>query len=418
MQALNSNNCLTCLHKIENDSGEATNTNDVQLQRLLMQLLDWQQAELASDQLPQRLCCTCCQLLQRFEQFQQQARICRQQLLDNLQQQQQQKPQPAGFEIIYDEETALPTSEQLLETPHPAPDPFDDDTGKSKRCPSATKNSFKCMQCGHSFARRLTHDAHVRKVHEGNKRPFQCDRCDKAYSFMGGLYTHIKELHGSAVRSHRCDHPGCERVYVSRIAMHKHKRLKHQQPTPASTRKYVCEQCGATFNQTANLKHHRRTKHPTAAEAAANASDSVQYYCDLCQKHFHSRYTLKYHRMQQHTDADEDRHECRVCGRRMAKRFMLIQHMLTHSAEKTPCEHCGRLFTRKFELESHIRAVHLKLKPFTCSYCDESFASRKTLQHHEYIHTGEKPYVCPICGQAFRQQTCLKNHGKIHDKSK
>lgn len=206
----------------------------------------------------------------------------------------------------------------------------------------------------------------------------------------------------------------CDRVYISCIAMQKHKRLKHSAHTTLNMRKYVCEQCGATFNQTANLKYHRRTKHPTAAEAAENARDSERHYCDICQKHFHSRYTLKYHTLQQHSQSigtggvEQMQHECNVCGRRMAKRFMLVQHMLMHTADKMPCEHCGRLFARKFELEAHIRAVHLKLKPFDCKYCSESFASRKTLRHHEYIHTGEKPYVCDVCGQAFRQQTCLK----------
>ncbi|KAL9873644.1 uncharacterized protein ACN2A1_013927 [Glossina fuscipes fuscipes] len=276
------------------------------------------------------------------------------------------------------------------------------------------KNIYKCQQCNHSFAHKITLDAHVRKIHEGQKQPFKCDRCDKAYTFAGGLYTHIKEYHENESRAFRCDYPDCDRVYTAYITLQRHKRLKHSDTPPENL--YVCEHCGATFNQSANLKYHMKTRHPTEEQLAAKAQIKERFECDVCQKLFHSRYTLKYHKLQLHsTDMN---YECKVCGRRMAKKFMLVQHMLVHSddTEKMPCEMCGKKFIRKFELESHVKAVHMKLKPFECQYCSECFATRKTLRHHEYIHTGEKPYVCNICGQAFRQQTCLKNHRKTHEK--
>ncbi|KAH8396286.1 hypothetical protein KR222_007367, partial [Zaprionus bogoriensis] len=469
MRTLRSDKCLTCLQPVD---AQARHIADLQLQRLLLQQLDWRQRELQAERLPRQVCGSCCQQLQSCAQFQQQARQCRQQLLQMLREHQQveqekqqeweqaeeqEEKQPQAeqqeeeqaqqleleaeteteatkcFEIVYEQQPPTGSNEEPQER---APDPIDEhvrqeqadqakpaDTPRTTRRCKGARNAFKCTQCGHSFAHSLTLSAHVRKVHEGSKRPFQCDRCDKAYSWMGGLYTHIKELHSAQERSYACDAPGCDRVYISSIAMQKHKRMKHSPAgtgdgaaTASAARKYVCEQCGATFNQTANLKYHRRTKHPTEAEAAANARDSARHYCELCRKHFHSRYTLQYHTLQQHAEQLPQQHECQVCGRRMAKRFMLVQHMLMHSAEKMPCEHCGRLFARKFELEAHIRAVHLKLKPFACAYCSECFASRKTLRHHEYIHTGEKPYVCDVCGQAFRQQTCLKNHAKLHER--
>lgn len=288
----------------------------------------------------------------------------------------------------------------------------DHSVSATKRRNKGTKNSFKCDQCSHNFAHKITLEAHVRKVHEGSKRPFQCDRCEKSYTFIGGLYTHIKEIHDAEVRSYACDISECGRIYTSFIAMQKHKRLKHSDASCVT--KYVCEQCGAIFNQSGNLKYHRRAKHPTEAEQAEKGQLKERFECDVCKKLFYSRYTLKYHTLQLHTN--ETKYECNICGRRMAKKFMLVQHMLVHSNDKIPCEHCGRLFIRKFELEAHVKAVHMKLKPFECQYCSECFASKKTLRHHEYIHTGEKPYVCDVCGQAYRQQTCLKNHRKSHQR--
>ncbi|KAH8420422.1 hypothetical protein KR009_010114 [Drosophila setifemur] len=426
--------CRTCLVKLDEVGAQEEPPISQGMQKLLninLCKVENQEGDLLDPPLeqwwPRELCPECRDLVREFEKFRRRAEDSRQQLLELLKSEaEDEDEEEPPFEVVYEE---MGDNESLhsLEPPdppdphHPHADPIDQPANKPERSARGTRNTLKCSLCRHSFAHQLTLAAHVRKVHEGSKRPFQCDKCDKAYSFMGGLYTHIREVHAPLERRHPCDQPGCERIYTSRIAMQKHKRLKHNPRARDLARKFVCEQCGATFNQSANLKYHRRTKHPTEDEVAAKEGGSGErHFCVSCQKEFHSRYTLRYHTLQQHAnEAGEEAqlpHECQVCGRRMAKKFMLLQHMLMHSSEKLPCEHCGRQFARRFELEAHVRAVHLKLKPFACRHCPESFASRKTLRHHEYIHTGEKPYVCDTCGQAFRQQTCLKNHRKVHDK--
>ncbi|XP_061389548.1 zinc finger protein 286A [Musca vetustissima] len=274
-------------------------------------------------------------------------------------------------------------------------------------------NSYKCEQCNRRFGHKITLDAHVRKIHQGEKRAYKCELCDKSYSFMGGLTTHMRETHERQEESYECKIPGCEKKYTSYITLQRHVRVKHlknEVPT-----RYVCEQCGATFKQTSNLRYHMRTRHPTEDDLKLKEIIKERLECEICKKFFNSQYTLKYHKLRIH--ADDKKYECKICGRRVAKQFMLDQHMLVHSEDKTACKFCGREFVRKYQVEAHIKAVHQKLKPFQCSHCSESFASRKTLRHHIYIHTGEKPYVCDICGQAYRQPTCLKNHRKIHNKS-
>ncbi|XP_065363297.1 zinc finger protein 729 [Calliphora vicina] len=274
-------------------------------------------------------------------------------------------------------------------------------------------NRYKCDQCQHKFGHKLTLEAHVRKVHEGQKKAFRCQLCDKAYSFVGGLSTHIRDVHERKQDSYDCSVSGCDKKYSNFITLQRHVRFKHL--NMESTHQYVCEQCGATFKQSSNLRYHMKTRHPTEEDLKRKEllpKDRLE--CEECKKSFHSQYTLKYHKLRVH--ADEKKFECKICGRRVAKQFMLDSHMLVHSDQKLACKFCGREFVRKYQVEAHIRAVHQKLKPFQCPHCSESFASRKTLRHHIYIHTGEKPYVCDICGQAYRQPTCLKNHRKIHNK--
>lgn len=274
-------------------------------------------------------------------------------------------------------------------------------------------NSFKCDQCQHKFGHKITLDAHIRKVHQGVKRCYKCELCDKSYSFVGGLSTHIKSFHERKEDGYECHVIGCDKKYSNVLTLQRHMRIKHINMEDAT--QYVCEQCGATFNQSANLRYHMRTRHPTEEDIKRKESmPKERLECDICHKFFHSLYTLKYHKLRVHPC--ERKFECKVCGIRVAKKFMLISHMLVHSDQKMACKYCGREFVRKYQIEAHIRAVHHKLKPFQCPHCSESFASRKTLRHHIYIHTGEKPYVCDICGQAYRQPTCLKNHKKIHMK--
>ncbi|GBP01403.1 Zinc finger protein 454 [Eumeta japonica] len=148
------------------------------------------------------------------------------------------------------------------------------------------------------------------------------------------------------------------------------------------------------FKQSSNLRYHMKTRHPTEEDLKRKEllpKDRLE--CEECKKSFHSQYTLKYHKLRVH--ADDKKFECKICGRRVAKQFMLDSHMLVHSDQKLACKFCGREFVRKYQVEAHIKAVHQKLKPFQCSHCSESFASRKTLRHHVYIHTGEKPRHTP-----------------------
>ena len=84
---------------------------------------------------------------------------------------------------------------------------------------------------------------------------------------------------------------------------------------------------------------------------------------------------------------------------------------------KFPCPHtsCQKSYVNSSILKRHIQAFHNDEKRFKCDTCGKCLASRQNLKEHIYIHSGEKPYKCPYqgCSATFRQGTHLSAHKKI-----
>ncbi len=79
------------------------------------------------------------------------------------------------------------------------------------------------------------------------------------------------------------------------------------------------------------------------------------------------------------------------------------------------CLECGREYAYRRGLKLHISSIHLKERPFQCSYCDYSSARKLHLERHEMIHTGERPYVCGLCGKGYIVEFYLNSHiNKVH----
>ncbi|KAJ3854698.1 hypothetical protein EV368DRAFT_63060 [Lentinula lateritia] len=73
----------------------------------------------------------------------------------------------------------------------------------------------------------------------------------------------------------------------------------------------------------------------------------------------------------------------------------------------------------KQRLKRHIENTHLKIRRFSCLYCDQKFGQRTALQVHTATkHTHDTPFKCPFdgCNIAYNDSARLHRHKKqVHN---
>ena len=75
------------------------------------------------------------------------------------------------------------------------------------------------------------------------------------------------------------------------------------------------------------------------------------------------------------------------------------------------CNVCNKTLTTKFGLKNHIKAVHEKIRPFSCEFCDSKFSLKSNRTRHvANVHQVKKPFVCRDCGKSFKLKIHLTEH--------
>ena len=84
------------------------------------------------------------------------------------------------------------------------------------------------------------------------------------------------------------------------------------------------------------------------------------------------------------------------------------------------CHECTYVTMYKGNLCSHVKAVHLKVKPLKCSECDFSTDTKKNLLAHiKAVHLKLKPFKCSDCDHRTSKKSHLLRHVKaVHLKQK
>ena len=76
-------------------------------------------------------------------------------------------------------------------------------------------------------------------------------------------------------------------------------------------------------------------------------------------------------------------------------------------------DNCSKAYRSKENLMLHIQNVHMKQKPYKCSYCSMQFSHRNGRIYHERkVHTLEFPYKCQYeeCGHVFPCKSAMMAH--------
>jgi len=71
------------------------------------------------------------------------------------------------------------------------------------------------------------------------------------------------------------------------------------------------------------------------------------------------------------------------------------------------CNLCQQSFGRKWSLKRHIHGVHIKIREYSCSNCNQLFPTKRLLFLHNQQHHTIKRFKCPHCHNLCCQ---LNNH--------
>ncbi|XP_023939802.2 zinc finger protein 808 [Bicyclus anynana] len=152
----------------------------------------------------------------------------------------------------------------------------------------------------------------------------------------------------------------------------------------------ICDHCGRTFKNVANLNVHITYAHAGTCE------------CSVCGAKYKNQWCLGRHMAKCHNAKD---FQCTKCSERFPSQYHKQKHMIQAHEIGHKCSYCEKMFTRNSFMKDHIRRTHLKEKNVPCSVCNEKFFDNYLLRLHMVKHKGERNYSCEVCGKAFMRRS-------------
>lgn len=267
------------------------------------------------------------------------------------------------------------------------------DEMKATRKTSTDLKKYHCMMCDAKFKGSGGLRNHYKVVHATGPI-YKCHDCGKEFPLKERLKLHVRTHTG--FKPYKCTECGKSFARGGQLSQH---RRTHSQIKP-----YHCDLCTGTFTCAANLALHMK-RH----------NNQKDFKCNICGKGFIRRDALKKHLECLHNDLKT--FLCAICNKTF--KGHLPQHMRTHAHDRPhACPTCGQKFAQKSQLTVHQR-THTGQRPFRCLVCWQAFAHSTALKLHTRRHTGERPFKCNECNVGFTQLPHWKKHMKcIHKRSK
>ena len=170
-----------------------------------------------------------------------------------------------------------------------------------------------------------------------------------------------------------------------------------------------CERCGSLFDSNTGLKRNLDTHPKTRTEV-----------CPTCGKAFYTKSTLLQH-IRIHTEYPRP-YPCDQCDYKAVNRYILRNHIDTHTEGKYPCHVCDFVSKTYVALRSHVLKTHREgeQEQYYCDKCNRQLKSKSNLENHlkhSRCHRTTDFYNCSFCQKQFKDQAHLKRHIKLHNDS-
>ena len=212
------------------------------------------------------------------------------------------------------------------------------------------KEKFSCRECGESFILQGNLTAHLR-LHDKSDR-FQCGKCWKSFSKKSSLTIHYRIHTGE--RPYNCKK--CGKKFTSNAILNNHMKTH-----TGMIRRYHFDETGRSSPANENWELVTDVQAASLADSPVTVKKNMdgKFVCDECGNSFNHKKSLTLHTRTIHSG--ERPYECTDCGKRYSDSRCLKVHLLSHSSEPCPyrCEKCGNSFSRKSSLNRHLR-IHLK----------------------------------------------------------
>nr|CAI5819637.1 unnamed protein product [Callosobruchus analis] len=316
---------------------------------------------------------------------------------------------------------------------------------------AGNRKTNRCIYCNNTFARKLTLDDHIVKIHPDfiasvNSKVHDCSKCmyktvrashlkrhivakhsdtanqssassfDNTFTRKAGLDDHIIKVHPDFIASvsskvHKCS--DCTYKTIRPSHLKRHIGAKH--PDIAGNREiYRCIYCNKTFTRKPSLDDHIVKIHP---DFVTSVSSKV-HECTECTYKTVSTSLLRRHNTVNHPDAAGNRitNRCTYCKKTFARKSSLDDHVVRRhpdfiasvSSKVHQCTKCTFKTINTTDLKKHITAKHPDIAGNRtikiCIYCNKTFKSTRSLddhkikRHHDFITSvSSKVHGCTEC---------------------
>ncbi|KAJ4438814.1 hypothetical protein ANN_14766 [Periplaneta americana] len=145
------------------------------------------------------------------------------------------------------------------------------------------------------------------------------------------------------------------------------------------------------------------------AAAPTTGQSKKTYVCAMCGYRTPAMFDLRRH----FKDHKQKSFQCKICNKVLPSTQKLTSHLRSHEKfrGKMTCPYCYEEFPDKYSLQQHLQEKHQKEKiMYKCSFCNETFNTKKAYKVHEEVHPERFSFKCDECDQPFLKEKQLLDH--------